>query len=66
MCQTLSFSGYQGCEGRKSCKISDLIIFRILRLGGLQIFQGLETFRLYYFEDTRVATVGKAGKFKTL
>ena len=73
MCQTLSFSGYQGCEGRKSWKISDFIIFtistlralksrkvsdfNIFRISRLRVLQRLQNLRLYHFRDIMVGRV---------
>ena len=54
--QTLSFSRYQGCECCKDCKVSYFIILRISRLRGLQ---RLPNFRLYNFQDIKVARVPK-------
>ena len=71
--QSLSFSGYQSCKGCKSWRISDLIIFRISKLEGLQNiqisdfmflwiskfrgFERLEDKRLYHSQDIKVARV---------
>ena len=49
--QTLSFSRYQGCEVCKSWKVSDFIVFRASGL------QRLQNFRLYHFQDIKVARV---------
>ena len=57
---TLSFSPYQGYEECESCKVSDFIIFIKSRL---RVLQRLQNFRLYQFQDNRVATVAK---FQTL
>ena len=61
--QTLSFSGYQGFKGFKGCKISDSIILSISMLRGLH---RLQNFRLYRFQDIKVARVGKVAEFQSL
>ena len=55
--QALSFSGYQGCQDFKSCKILDFSIFRI------PLLEGFQSLRLYHFQDIKVARVAK---FQTL
>ena len=47
---TLSFSGYQGCEG---WKVSGLIIFR------------LQSFRLHHSQDIKVVRVAKVARIQT-
>ena len=61
--QTLSISGYQGFEGCKGCKVSYFIILRMPMLRGLQ---KLQSFRLYHFQDIKVARFAKVVKFRTL
>ena len=60
------FQDIKNFEGRKGCKISYFIIFRISRLRGLQRLQNL---RLDHFQDTKVVRIGnvaKAGELHTL
>ena len=61
--QTLSFSGYQGCDGSKGCKVSDFMILKISRLRGLH---RLQEFKLYHFQDIKVARVPKVAAFRAL
>ena len=61
--QTLWFSGYQGFEGWKGCNISDIIVYNISKLQGVE---NLQNFRLYGFLDMKVSRVGKVARFQTL
>ena len=80
--ETLSFSGYQGCESCKGWKISDFIFFSISTLRGLQRLQNfrlyhshdikvarvarLQNLTLYRFQDIKVSKVAKVARFQTL
>ena len=60
---TLFFSGSQVCKGWKGCEISDFIIFRILRLRGLQRLQDI---RLDLFQEIKALSIVKVARYQTL